>query len=115
MSFLLGAARGLTALGVASQLGPANPVDFTLDIVCAIFVSIACLVSCLFVFKIQDSVTTKDPVTGKETPNQMKGYTIGILVPLFLGLIAGGGLHQFRWNMANPAYYAAEQGLNALF
>lgn len=105
------AARGLTALGVASQLAPAVPVEFTPDIICAVCVSVLLLVSCLSIFKFQNA----DPNNKNDTETPAKRWTIALVVPLLLGLVAGSILHQIRWNYANPAYYAAEQGMNALF
>lgn len=112
MSFLTDAARGVTALGLASQLPPASAVSFTPDIICAVMVSVAMLVCCFAVIKTQD---TKKDATSKGVPALGEAIAYGLLVSAIIGCVAGIILHQIRWNVANPEYYAAEQGLNVLF
>jgi cellobiose-specific phosphotransferase system component IIC len=111
MSFLANAVKGITALGVASQLGPAVAVDMTIDMIAGAVVCIIMLICCLAIFKIQDA---KDS-SGKSVQSTAQGYAIGFLAPIISGIAIAVTVHHLRWNMANPSYFAAEEGMEALF
>lgn len=116
MSLLNSLARGVSASVVSSQLPPARYVSFDIDIAAGVTACICCLICCLSIFKVQDNTTSTDAATGKTTPvSPIKGYSMGVITALIAGCVVGGLLHQLRWNIENPAYYAASAGLNELF
>ena len=60
--------------------------------------------------KIQDS---KDAKTGEVSTT--KNIFIGTFMSIAIAVAAACGVHQLRWNIANPGYAAAREGISMLF
>jgi len=111
MSLLAEAARGIAAVGVASKLGPANYVDSTPDIICCVVCCILVMTSFMFLFMNTENKTDSTE-TAKGTAKQ---FLVGTFTAVIISAVTAGILHNLRWNFANPGYFAASEGLNALF
>lgn len=104
---------GLAATGMANTLGPVMPVSMWPDFLASIISCILCTAS-LLTLGMSGGVNEKQPDGSTVKSSPIKGWLIAGGCGIFVAILVGCGLHQLRWNMANPKYYAATTGINAL-
>lgn len=106
-------ASGILAANLADKLGPVTPVSFWPDLLCA---ALSCIitVTSLLMMGLSQGIDEKQPDGKTVRSSPMKGWMVAMGVGAFLAIFVGAGLHQFRWNMYNPQYYAATSGIDAI-
>jgi len=105
--------RALTGFGVARTIGPANSVSLTPSVICSVVMVIVLLVLNIHVFKVQETRFKNSDNVLEE--NVEKGWAVAIIGSIVGGMVLGGLCQTLRFYWSNPAYLAAQEGLNAIF
>jgi hypothetical protein len=114
MSLINSLGRTVFATGVASQLGAPNPVSYTPAMIICVITLILMLYVLLSVFGMKDGVDDVDS-KGTKTKNVTKGYFTAFGISTFAAVFLSAMVYKISWNISNPAYAAAEMGMNQLF